>query len=113
MCGRFTVKMTWAGGARQPCLFARKILYVIDQFRLLRDRLVHTFRELRHWLETPESPGHKKSSLVGALKRVRNAKLKGSTSFRKRAPSSRDWPAPGLVDTRLSETRPHLELHGT
>jgi adenine-specific DNA-methyltransferase len=23
------------------------------------------------------------------------------------------WPAPGLVDTRLSETRPHLELHGT
>ena len=24
-----------------------------------------------------------------------------------------EWPAPGLVDTRLSVTRPHLELHGT
>jgi hypothetical protein len=23
------------------------------------------------------------------------------------------WPAPGLVDTRLSESRLHLELHGT
>ena len=24
-----------------------------------------------------------------------------------------DWPAPGSVDTRLSESRLHLELHGT
>ena len=23
------------------------------------------------------------------------------------------WPAPGFVDTRLSESRLHLELHGT
>ena len=23
------------------------------------------------------------------------------------------WPAPGLVDTRLSESRLHFELHGT
>jgi|HubBroStandDraft_4_1064222.scaffolds.fasta_scaffold1318007_2 hypothetical protein len=25
----------------------------------------------------------------------------------------RDWPAAGSVDTRLSESRLHLELHGT
>ena len=25
----------------------------------------------------------------------------------------RAWPAPGLVDTRLSESRLHFELHGT
>jgi hypothetical protein len=23
------------------------------------------------------------------------------------------WPAPGSIDTRLSESHPHLELHGT
>jgi hypothetical protein len=27
--------------------------------------------------------------------------------------NSRDWPVPGSVDTRLSESRLHLELHGT
>ena len=26
---------------------------------------------------------------------------------------SLEWPAPGSVDTRLSESRLHLELHGT
>ena len=28
-------------------------------------------------------------------------------------PKLGDWPAPGSVDTRLSESRLHLELHGT
>ena len=32
----------------------------------------------------------------------------------KRTPKMmRWWPAPGLVDTHLSESRLHLELHGT
>jgi hypothetical protein len=40
----------------------------------------------------------------------------GTGSFGVNIPRSfayADWPAPGSVDTRLSESRLHLELHGT
>jgi hypothetical protein len=33
--------------------------------------------------------------------------------FPGRSVKGTDWPAPGLVDTCLSESRLHLELHGT
>jgi nucleoid DNA-binding protein len=61
-----------------------------------------------------EHDGLSKKDVKGVLESlvsVGHKEMKKSGTFL--LPGFAKWPAPGFVDTRLSESRLHLELHGT